>query len=161
MNVFPNNMYAIPDHMYRMGIMAMLINDPTIDRTRCIKMAIVHDLAEATVGDIPPHHPVTKEEKYQLESNAMKDLVKLLGDAPEATEMYDLWLEYEKCETNEAKLVKDFDKFEMIVQAVEYEKREKKRLDTFFESTRGKFRHPMVKAWVEKLYEERAGIQYE
>jgi 5'-deoxynucleotidase YfbR-like HD superfamily hydrolase len=31
-------------------------------------------------------------------------------------------LEYEKCETYEAKVVKDLDKLEMIQQAYEYEK---------------------------------------
>lgn len=35
--------------MHRMSIMAMLVNDPSINRDKCIKMAIVHDLAEAVV----------------------------------------------------------------------------------------------------------------
>ncbi|EIE88667.1 hypothetical protein RO3G_13378 [Rhizopus delemar RA 99-880] len=30
-------------------------------------MAIVHDLAEAVVGDITPHAGVSKEEKFTLE----------------------------------------------------------------------------------------------
>lgn len=89
-----------------MGVMAMLVNDPSIDReryytldssidctltlssTRCIKMAIVHDLAEAVVvretfhfkleinlliniyflqGDITPHAGVSKEDKFTME----------------------------------------------------------------------------------------------
>jgi putative hydrolase of HD superfamily len=39
-----------------------------------------------------------------------------LGD-----ELYEHWLEYENAETPEAKFVKDFDKFEMILTAHEYE----------------------------------------
>jgi putative hydrolase of HD superfamily len=35
--------------MYRMSILAMLIQDPELNRDRCIKMALVHDLAEAVV----------------------------------------------------------------------------------------------------------------
>ena len=34
---------------------------------RCIKMALVHDLAECTVGDITPHCGVSKEEKHRRE----------------------------------------------------------------------------------------------
>ncbi len=36
-------------------------------------------------------------------------------------ELFQLWLEYEEGSSKEAKLVKDFDKFEMIMQAYEYE----------------------------------------
>lgn len=39
-----------------------------------------------------------------------------------------LWLEYERCETYDAKIVKDLDKLEMIQQAYEYEKQHKVKL---------------------------------
>ena len=38
-------------------------------------------------------------------------------------EIYDLFFEYENGTSSEAKFVKDLDKFELIVQATEYEKR--------------------------------------
>lgn len=41
---------------------------------------------------------------------------------PVAAEIQELWLEYEDCTSEEAKVVKDFDKLEMIVQADEYER---------------------------------------
>ena len=37
-------------------------------------------------------------------------------------ELFELWEEYETQSSPEAKLVKDFDKLEMIIQAYEYEK---------------------------------------
>lgn len=42
---------SIADHMYRMSVMALLIDENTagVDKNRCIKMAIVHDLAESLV----------------------------------------------------------------------------------------------------------------
>jgi putative hydrolase of HD superfamily len=47
---------SIADHMYRMGLMATLCAGASgVDVTRCIKMALVHDVAEAIVGDITPH----------------------------------------------------------------------------------------------------------
>ncbi|RUO97138.1 hypothetical protein BC936DRAFT_140916 [Jimgerdemannia flammicorona] len=179
---------SIADHMHRMGVMAMLIDDKSLDISKCVKMAIVHDLAESVVGDITPHQNVSKEEKYKLEGvclygahitdqrfalariiiqnlhlshqtpspqDAMESFCTQLGDTPQSREIRDLWYEYEDVSTPEARLVKDLDKFEMIVQAVEYEKSDKKKLEQFFDSTRGRFRHPMVKAWAEALYEER------
>ncbi|KAG0002756.1 HD domain-containing protein 2 [Modicella reniformis] len=134
---------SIADHMYRMGIMALLIDEDTagVDKNRCIKMAIVHDLAESLVGDITPDDGVSLEDKYTQEK---------------AQEISALWEEYEAAITSEALLVKDFDKFEMIMQAFEYEKSEDTVLEGFFAGTRGKFKHPMVTAWVNELDAERA-----
>ncbi|OAP17914.1 hypothetical protein AXX17_AT1G26500 [Arabidopsis thaliana] len=42
-----NGPESIADHMYRMALMALIAGDLTgVDRERCIKMAIVHDIAE-------------------------------------------------------------------------------------------------------------------
>jgi 5'-deoxynucleotidase YfbR-like HD superfamily hydrolase len=45
----------------------------------------------------------------------------ILKNSKAAQEIYALWCEYEEATTKEALLVKDLDKFEMIVQALEYE----------------------------------------
>ncbi|PIA18523.1 hypothetical protein COEREDRAFT_38672 [Coemansia reversa NRRL 1564] len=146
---------SIADHMYRMSIMAMLIDDPTINRTHCIKMSIVHDIAESLVGDITPYDGISKEEKYKLEKEGMKKIMDTLENSTVAQEIEMLWLEYEENKTNEAKLVHDLDKCEMIQQAMEYELSEGKQLDSFFESTKGIFSHPQVKEWVEEIYRRR------
>ncbi|KAJ3260796.1 HD domain-containing protein 2 [Boothiomyces macroporosus] len=149
------NPESIADHMHRMGIIAMLIKDPTINKQRLINMAIVHDLAEATVGDITPHDGVSKEDKHDRERKAMEHFNTLLPTS-EMKEIKELWEEYEHCSTKEALLCKDIDKFEMIVQAHEYEKRYGKNLNSFFDSTRGKFQHPEIKEMVNQLYQKRA-----
>ncbi|KAJ2881334.1 hypothetical protein IWW38_005812 [Coemansia aciculifera] len=146
---------SIADHMHRMGIMAMLIDDASLDQAKCVKMAIVHDLAEALVGDITPFDGVTKEKKRELERSAMQQIVDTLGGSVQAKEIEALWLEYEDDLTAEAHLVHDLDKCEMIQQALEYEESDKKQLDSFFESTRGIFRHPQVQAWVDEIYRRR------
>ena len=47
---------SIADHMYRMSIMALLAGEHSgLDTTKCVKLAITHDIAEAIVGDITPH----------------------------------------------------------------------------------------------------------
>ena len=40
----------------------------TINALRCIKMSLVHDLAESLVGDITPLDGVSKEDKYRMEN---------------------------------------------------------------------------------------------
>lgn len=59
---------SVADHMYRMAMCSFLITDPALDRARLMKLAVVHDLAEALVGDIVPHDVrYTKEQKRVLE----------------------------------------------------------------------------------------------
>lgn len=67
-------------------------------------------------------------------------------------------MEYEHQETQEAILVKDLDRFDMICQAYEYEESQNKpmALEEFFVATEGRFKHPEVKRWVEELYQKRA-----
>ncbi|CAI6007713.1 unnamed protein product [Closterium sp. NIES-65] len=103
---------SIGDHMHRMALMAfVLAGVEGIDRERCIKMAIVHDVAEAIAGDITPSCGVGKEEKHQMETDALEKMCGALGpNRKAAAEMRALWEEYEANETNEARLVKDFDK---------------------------------------------------
>ncbi|XP_015883223.3 uncharacterized protein LOC107419018 isoform X1 [Ziziphus jujuba] len=147
---------SVADHMYRMGLMALISSDiPGVDREKCIKMAIVHDIAEAIVGDITPSDGVPKEEKSRREQEALDHMCKLLGGGSRAKEVGDLWMEYEENASPEAKLVKDFDKVEMILQALEYENEQGKDLDEFFRSTAGKFQTETGKAWASEIASRR------
>ncbi|OWY90876.1 Hydrolase-HD superfamily protein [Phytophthora megakarya] len=124
-----NNKVALPesvaDHMYRMSMCCMLLDDAneTVNRSKqCIKMAIVHDLAESLVGDITPHDGVADVDKHRMEKEALDEICSTLKDTSSAEEIRSLWNEYEAGSTEEAKIVKDFDKFEMILQADDYER---------------------------------------
>ncbi|KAL5699821.1 hypothetical protein ACHQM5_030665 [Ranunculus cassubicifolius] len=144
---------SIADHMYRMGIMALISQEdiPGVDREKCIKMAIVHDIAE----DITPADGVPKEEKSRREREALDQMCQLLGGGLRAKEISELWMEYEENSSPEAKVVKDFDKVEMILQALEYEKEQGKDLEEFFESTAGKFQTEVGKAWASEIASRR------
>ncbi|TDH00312.1 hypothetical protein EPR50_G00186970 [Perca flavescens] len=58
---------SVSDHMYRMAMMSLTITDPTVDKDRCIKLALVHDMAECIVGDIAPSDNISKAEKHRRE----------------------------------------------------------------------------------------------
>ncbi|XP_044463384.1 5'-deoxynucleotidase HDDC2-like [Mangifera indica] len=150
------NPESIADHMYRMGLMGLIMADiPGVDRDKCIKMAIVHDIAEAIVGDITPLDGISKAEKSRQEREALDHMCKLLGGEARAKEIAELWMEYEENSSAEAKIVKDFDKVEMILQALEYENEQGKDLDEFFQSTAGKFQTDLGKAWAKEIASRR------
>ncbi|KAH0836452.1 HD domain-containing protein [Lanmaoa asiatica] len=129
---------SISDHMYRMAVLAMCTSDPALDVSKCVMMCVVHDLAEAQVGDITPREGISKEEKRRLEAvgphrsrsaartqiqqqEAMHNFVHdMLHATPAALRMEALWKEYEEGETPEAKFVKGtyshLDRLEMALQ---------------------------------------------
>ncbi|XP_058087593.1 uncharacterized protein LOC131234685 [Magnolia sinica] len=147
---------SIADHMYRMALMALIAGDlPGVNRERCIKIAIVHDIAEAIVGDITPSDGVPKEEKHRREQDALNEMCKVLGGGMRAEEIKELWAEYENNSSIEANLVKDFDKVEMILQALEYETEHGKVLDEFFLSTAGKFQTEIGRTWAAEVTSRR------
>ncbi|EEQ97853.1 conserved hypothetical protein [Perkinsus marinus ATCC 50983] len=111
------------DHMHRCAVLAMLTphDKKDFDRGRTIRMALVHDVAEAVAGDITPFCGVSKEEKHKLEREVVV-VVFDLGSRETAQEIEDLWNEFEAGVSQEAIYAKDIDKFEMVLQAFEYEK---------------------------------------
>lgn len=72
-----------------------------------------------------------------------------------ATEIIELWDEYEGGKSEVAKLVKDIDKFEMILQADTYEREHSKDLQGFFDSTSGKFKTEQIMALDDELRKQR------
>ncbi|KAF9219732.1 HD domain-containing protein [Gyrodon lividus] len=155
------NPESIADHMYRMAVLAMCTSDTKLDISKCVMMCIVHDLAEAHVGDITPREGISKEEKRRLETEAMHNFIHdMLQGSPAALRIEALWKEYEEGGTDEAKFVKDLDRLEMALQAREYEKaqsRGRDDLQSFFESSLPYLRHPEVCQWGETLARERGG----
>jgi putative hydrolases of HD superfamily len=59
-------------------------------------MALVHDLAESLVGDITPYNNVTKERKFHMEIESLKQIVSFLEDREIAIEICDLFEEFEE-----------------------------------------------------------------
>ncbi|KAH8913799.1 hypothetical protein BT69DRAFT_1234015 [Atractiella rhizophila] len=142
---------SISDHMHRMSILCLLSERTDIDISKCVLFAVVHDLAEATVGDITPADGISREEKMQRERSAMQHystlLPKSVGDR-----LFGIWEEYERMDTPEARFVKDIDRFELLLQTVEYEKKQGlKHLNTFWDSTVGKVENEETKKWTREL----------
>lgn len=148
---------TVSGHMYRMAIISFLLDEQdNVDRDRVMKISLVHDMAESIVGDITPQCGVSDQDKHTREVNTMQHFKTLLGEKA-GGEMMELFMEYEEQKTPEAHIVKDLDKFDMILQAFEYETDQDRHgtLEEFFKSTEGVFKHPKIKLWVEELYSQR------
>lgn len=146
---------SIADHMYRMAVMVCMIQDDSIDKFKAIKMALVHDMAEALVGDITPSCGVSEEEKNRRETMAMETIKEMLGDNPFGVEAESLWKEYASDLTIESQFVKDLDKTELIVQVVEYENTFKINFQEWLNRSRPKIRHPGFQAIADAAVLER------
>lgn len=147
------NPESVTDHSFRTSVMALLLAKKfNLNVDKCVKMALVHDLAENLTGDITPHDNILKEEKYKLEKRAIEELFKNIND----NEIVKLWYEYEEGETLEAKFVSNLDKIEMLLQAFEYEKKHKDiNLDEFWEDVEEKLKDSELKNIIELLKEKR------
>ncbi len=158
-----NHGESIADHMYRMSLLTMLA-PPTLaarlDIPRCTKMALVHDMAESIVGDITPVDNVSKPEKSRREETTMDYISQtLLGSVHggiAGKELKDVWDEYEKSETLEAKFVHDIDKLELLLQMVEYERSLGGEVDlSEFAYVGRKIVLPEVQEWCAQVLQER------
>ncbi len=92
-----------------------------INREKAVAIAIVHELGETRVGDIPYTALKYFPDKSEIELQAVEDI---LAPLPEdiSRESIALFKEFEDCETPEARFVKAIDKLDMLITAAEYEK---------------------------------------
>lgn len=115
---------SVAEHSWRMGLMVILfapyLSQP-VNLEKCLKMAILHDLAEAEAGDIPvfeAQEKEIKERKKVLELKAMKNICATLPPSL-GDDLFSLWEEYEEKKSFEALFVNALDKIEVHLQHVE------------------------------------------
>jgi putative hydrolase of HD superfamily len=90
-----------------------------IDVARAVEIALVHDLAELRIGDLPrtSSHYFPAGAKKAAEAAAMADV---LAPLPERTRL--LYDEYQEGITPEARLVKACDKLQLMLKVTVYER---------------------------------------
>ena len=155
---------SISDHMYRMSIITMLAPASLTSKLNiphCTKMALVHDMAEALVGDITPVDPVTKGEKSRREAETMdymsRELLGVWGAGLQGEGIRAIWQEYEDGKTLESVFVHDVDKLELLLQMVEYERTRNEEGHDFgeFAHVARKIQLEEVKVWAREVLRER------
>ena len=90
-----------------------------LDTLKLLRMALIHDIPEAIIGDLMPSQKTAETKKN--EETAIQQILSLLPE--EQRENYlAVWSEYQEGKTKEAKAVRQLEKIEMALQAKEYEK---------------------------------------
>jgi putative hydrolase of HD superfamily len=127
-----------------------------LDVGRVTLIALVHDLAESVMTDLPKRTSdmLGAEVKHRAEERVLVEISSQLacGD-----EVLTLWREYDGSLTPEARLVRDADKLEMVYQALAYERSGNRNLDDFWRGHR--WHYPATEALFARLTAARGTIR--
>lgn len=124
---------SIAEHTFGVATLALLVGDSIhgLDRGKLLAIALLHDLAEVVLGDLPvsARRLFGAHAKHAAERTA---LAELLDQLPDQHAYLALWDEYTTASSAEARLVKELDRIEMLMQALIYERAGNRNLDEFW-----------------------------
>ena len=113
---------SVAEHIYGTQMLAIAFASEykiDVDLRKVVMMLAVHELGETIVGDITPMDGVSKSKKHQMEVDAVQ---KVLSNLSNSGEIQDLFMEFERNETKEARFCRQIDKLEACLQALIYDK---------------------------------------
>ncbi len=99
------------EHSWHVCLSALMLKEyanEEINIDKVIKMLLIHDLGEIDAGDTVVYHNETKE-VAEKEMKGIKRILDILGE-DKAKYYFDLWLEFEKGESPEAKFARAVDR---------------------------------------------------
>ncbi len=115
---------SIADHCFGVVFLTYFLSSlvkTKLDRNKAVSIAVIHEIGETRVGDIPFVALKYFENKDEMETKAIEDVLSPLGNGI-TKESLDLFREFEDGTTVEGRFVKAIDKLEMLATAAEYEK---------------------------------------
>ena len=111
---------SIAEHIYGVQMLAIAMKfeyNYDIDIAKVIYMLAIHELGETIIGDLTQFQ-ISKEEKEKLEHEAVHNILSSLLDGDKIEELF---LEFDKHETPEAKFAYQCDKLECDIQCKLYD----------------------------------------
>jgi len=129
---------SVSDHSYGVAFVALTLAsfvEEDVDTTKLLTLALIHDLPEAILGDIPAPagEYLPSDAKERAEGSV---LATLLEGLPQLRDWRTWWREYEEQTTVEARLVRDADQLDLLLQAFVYEQTTGNRwLEEFWRET--------------------------
>ncbi|MEO7910709.1 MAG: HD domain-containing protein [Roseiflexaceae bacterium] len=128
------NAESVAEHTFGVTALALLIGDTIdgLDRGQLLAIAMLHDLAEALLSDLPASAKrfIGAEHKHDAERSALEEM---LARLPNRAEYLTLWDEYARGHSREARLIKGLDRIELLTQALAYERAGSRGLGEFWE----------------------------
>lgn len=111
---------SVAEHSWHVALLSWTLgaDEPEVDAAHAVEMALVHDLAEARLGDLPrtTGKYLPRTAKHEAERRTLEELA-----APKRERVLALWEEYQAGETAEARLVKACDKLQLMIKIHAYE----------------------------------------
>jgi putative hydrolase of HD superfamily len=137
---FANGTESVASHSFGVSVTAMLLADEllaqgvAVNVEKVLRIALLHDWAEARVGDMPRTATLYfgSEARKQAETAAFSDLTEPLDQDGQTAVYSSLYHEYEERSTLEARLVKAADVIDLLVQALALERAGGRGLDEFW-----------------------------
>ena len=132
----PNGTESVAAHSFGVGVTSMLLADKltgqgiAVDTEKILRIALLHDWAEVRVGDMPriATSYFGSDVRKQAETAAFADVVNDLEGR-----YVDLYDDYERRESLEARLVKAADVLDLLIQVLALERAGARGLDEFWE----------------------------
>lgn len=105
------------EHSWHLAMYALVLSEYAngpVNVYRVIQMLLLHDIVEVDVGDFPIHGSVCAELQAEQESKAA---ARLFGILPlsQRNKFLDLWQEFERAETGDARFAKALDRFQPLL----------------------------------------------
>jgi Predicted hydrolases of HD superfamily len=131
---------SVAAHSYGVAVVSMLLADELSSRgvevnvERLLRIALLHDWAEARVGDMPrtASEYFGADARRRAERAAFDDMVHACGERLE--KLYSgLHEDYEQRDSFEARLVKAADVIDLLLQTLAFERAGARGLDEFWE----------------------------
>lgn len=141
---------SVADHLYRTAMMALVFSygRPDLDKRRLLEMALIHDLAEITIGDLMPEEKIGSKAELRAELKIISSL-----ESRVRKRLALLLTEYHDGRSPEAIMLKQIDKLEMALQAREYEREgnDKKKFEDFWSTAKRSIYDPHLTALLEGI----------
>ncbi len=150
-HVRPEKCESVAEHSFSVTLLAMFLAEnlfPEADLLKVVRIALIHEAGEIHAGDITPVDGVSPEEKYRREQESV---IRVFDGLGRAEEYIDLWEEFELNRSLEAKLVRQADRLEMLLQAKYYEKLGYWDFAEFFRNTDPLIDSPRLRPLFEEL----------
>ncbi len=144
---------SVAEHSFATALLALLLageaatKESGIDRDKAVLMALVHELGESYAGDITPVDGVSKDDKFRLERESIE---RALEGHPDSAWFLDLWEEFERCESPEARFVRELDRLEMGLHAALHKAEGHAGMEEFFASARRTVESPRLRSLLEE-----------
>ncbi|RMF30552.1 MAG: HD family hydrolase [Chloroflexi bacterium] len=146
---------SVADHSFGVAFIALVLAetlDEPVDRAKLLAIALLHDLPESVLTDIPT--PALRYFPSGAKREAeMKALTEVLEGVPFASRFRAWWQEFEDRTSVEGRLVRDADRLELLLQAYVYERTTANRyLEEFWAGQEGRpFEFPISQQLFERL----------